>query len=262
MNHSFDGKQLLAELGISPVYVVSYTDSSYLSDRERQYLLSYDNDCTVAFTSPTCDLMFRNGALRYDWQGRGFCCVFVEPPEFLGPTATLGVMLHEAGHHLASCDDPTRDDCDYGRAVKSAWQAMKPNAQHHDRRWLRATVHLWHRATAVLGYEIPFEQTIVLERYGFSRHDLAPLLAEASQRENEPIETILGKSAPGMMASHTPGTATTSKSIWPMIEMAAGHVVQIFQDGHVETAPDLYGRQPSKRFNSMREFYNSLDKVA
>lgn len=196
MNFSYEGKQLLAELGISPVYVVSLTDSSYLSDSERRYLLSCRNDdhtcgVTRAFTSPICDLLFKNGALRYDWEGRGFCCVFVEPPEFLGATETLGTMIHEAGHYLAFCDDPSRDDLDFGRAVKASWQSMKSAAEHHDRQWLRATVHLWHRATTVLGHEIPLDKTLDLEQYGFSAKDLLPLLDEASRREGEDIEAIL-----------------------------------------------------------------------
>lgn len=250
------GKQLLAALGIDPVYVVTTTDAfRQLGELEHNFVFGH-TESTLAFTAPVADLMFSKGYLKYEWRGRGFCCVFRRSPLTLGSTATLGVMVHEAGHYVADCNRPERDDPDFDRAGKVFWASLRTDAEMHNHRWLRATVHLWHRACR-LGYEIPFSNVLKLEQYGYSRQDFAPLLDEVSQREGESIESILGTGVAISQASPIAAQPQLKSTRWPKIQLMAGGPMLLHSDGSVETPPTLSGRR-GERFPSVAAYVQSI----
>ena len=207
-HHSInEGKRLLAALDIDPLYLVDCGDVfRQFNAFEHKYLYDNGGRDIIAFYWPVLDALLSLNCLRYEWKGRG-CCIVLRRSAMQATTAeVLGTLLHEAGHHVAACDRPERDDPDVSRAIKTSRENPLPESEHHNRRWLSATVHLWHRATAVLKYEIPLANVLNLEQYGYAREDLAPLLDEASQREGEPIESILRSSATAK-SSATPDVA-------------------------------------------------------
>ncbi|HMP05526.1 MAG TPA: S49 family peptidase [Lacipirellulaceae bacterium] len=185
--------QLLADLGIDPAYIIALGDTSWnlATEAERAYIFERPDTDTLAFTAPHLDVLLRTGCLQYEWRGRGFCVVF---RQYLRPDTLLGVTLHELAHYHASFDDPSRDEPDPAKAA-AAWRP-RSEAESHDRRWLRACVHLHGRACS-LGWEINLGDVVCLPQYGYSAEDLLPLLAEASRREGEPIEAILASPYPG-----------------------------------------------------------------
>jgi hypothetical protein len=263
MDHTLAGKRLLAQLGIEPVYVVSSTDNfRRLSEAEHQ--LVFGDSGTIAFTSAAADLLFKSSYLRYDWQGRGCCIVFCQSPLFFTETETLGLMLHEAGHYVADYDRPERDDTDHGRALKAFWGSMQQSGEHHDAQWLRATIHLWHRACK-LGYEIPLSNVVNLEQYGFERKHLLPLLDEAERREGEEIESILASgsqptSAPVVSQAANRGLADTPRSV-SIMQGAAGPATT---EGAVAVIPVVgllsdEGGGPSSYQTIAREFDRAID---
>ena len=208
MTHSyiFAGKQLLADLGIAPVYLIDATATGValnFTEAERQLLLSGDN---IAFTNPALDAMLSGRRLLYEWKGRGFACIFEKSPLTMTKSQFLGVLLHEAGHWVAACNKPYRDDPNIKAAIAASFQ---DKYDPHDHRWLRATVHLWHRATAVLGHEINLADVRCLDGYGFGRKELGPLLEEASNREGECVQEILS----GRTNRTTMATTATSQRV-------------------------------------------------
>jgi hypothetical protein len=211
----YEGKQLLNALGIDPVYVVSIDNSlCRLNDAESRLVYGGDENI-LAFTCPVADLMFRK-SLRYEWGGRGFCMVFRKPPVLLTAPQVLGTMIHEAGHWVADCNQPCRDDPDAGRAVETFWKTLRNESQHHDARWKRATIHLWHRACKV-GCEIPLSDVLNLEQYGVSRSSLSTMLAEAERCEGQPIESILAS---------RPTAEPQRKKRRSHVQFIAGRIVQ------------------------------------
>jgi hypothetical protein len=243
--------QLLAEareMGQSlidrPLYVVT-PHSDYLSDMERRLIFT-NCENTLAFTSPVADVLFREGALRYEWSGRGCCVAFRNSPVIFSPARLNGILVHEIGHWVACCNEPCRDNADTVQAAVQFFMTMKTEAEYHDHRWLRATVHLWHRACR-MGYEIPFNDVLNLEQYGYNLHNLAPLLDEASARETEPLERILGSTTRQSKAKQRRRSRTQAI-------MLSGQCVSQHPDGSITTCPDLYGRGGGLHFDSVRDF--------
>ncbi len=193
------GKELLAALGIDPVYVIDVADPfrSYTS-AEWQFVYDDGDGCGIAFTAPTLDALLHQ-TLQYEWKGRGFCVVLQASVYSMSEAETLGVLLHEAAHYVAAYDHPERDAPDIARAAKAGWHSTQTEREAHDKQWLRATIHLWHRACR-MGCEISLSDVVNLEQYGFSRRDLGPVLDEASSREGEDIETILASRLPSTSA--------------------------------------------------------------
>lgn len=266
MNYTNEGKQVLAELGIDPVYTITMTDSLIApTAAEQRYAFGESRENTVAFTSPTCDLMFSKNLLHYEWRGRGFCCVFCQPPEHMSRSRTLGVMIHEAAHWLDNFDRPERSEKDAGKALKQSWQNVRRESEHHNPRWLRALVHLWSRANAA-GYEIPLSDTVNLGQYGFKPSDLLPLLKEAESRSGESIEAILAEKrkpvdqvdqfrTPSRAANESNRPAATRPvGRRRIIQMTPVGAAEFFPDGSVEVGPSVDGSTPARRFASAADF--------
>jgi hypothetical protein len=237
---------LATGLGIRRLYLVTPGSSEYLSEAEYRFMHANKEGC-LAFTSPVCDLLFKN-ALRYQWSGRGCCVVFVRSPMLMAETQTLGMLIHELGHYVADCHKPCRDDNDHDRALKQSWSIMETEEQQHDRKWLRATVHLFHRA-CLMGYEIPFSNVVNLEQYGYSRSDIGPLLSEASAREREPIEQLVSSMRQKIRK-------TTARQRMPRAKpvMIGGQMVLQHSNGSIETLPGLDGKGGGQTFKTVRQF--------
>ncbi|MEX2310636.1 MAG: hypothetical protein WD738_23920 [Pirellulales bacterium] len=262
MSHPYiyEGKQLLAALGIDPVYIIEPTDAfCQLSNVEHRYVWSgVGAECSIAFTSPVLDLLLSN-CLRYEWQGRGCCIALCRSVLQMTASQTLGVLLHEAGHHVAAYDRPERDDDDKERALKTAWASMGKDGEAHNTQWLRATVNLWHRACK-MGYEIPLDDVVTLEQYGFDRSHLLPLLDEAEQREGEPIETILGSSSTA--PASTTSTAKRRRRQFPYVDIIGAEPVTLYADGSLETIPDIHGKRGKMKYQSVHDFLNARELAA
>ncbi|MCA9233344.1 MAG: hypothetical protein KDA57_22055 [Planctomycetales bacterium] len=208
--HQYQIKQLAATLGIAPCYIVDAGDVfGQLSGPERQLISLQQKQKIVAFTAAAADLLFKN-SLQYQWQGRGCCIVFCRGLLQLSEAEALGAAIHEMGHYLAACDNSARNDTNHARAIQNGWATMRPESQHHDQRWLRATTHLWWRAGEA-GHEIPFANVVNLNQYGFTASDLQPLLLEAGQRNHEPVEQILRQPAADSVPVNFPEQSTSGK---------------------------------------------------
>ncbi|MGD9632732.1 MAG: hypothetical protein AB7G28_25120 [Pirellulales bacterium] len=258
-HHSIDeAKRLLNSLGITPIYFVTSDGaiSRQLSDAQWRLGFGDGTEGMLAWTAPIADLLYQS-CLRYEWAGRGCCIVLRRHPINFTTTELLGLAIHEAGHFIAWCDRPDRDDSDSERALKTFWANAQTKSQHHDRRWLRATTHLWHRACR-MGHEIPFTNVLTLEQYGYGRADLTPLLSEASRRESEPIEAILrGDSAPAA----APSQRVPRGSRFPYQTMIHGEVVTLHANGSIDVPPKLDGGG-RERFASVEQFRKARNSKA
>lgn len=198
MHNLYSAKRLVADLGIEPFYAIDIADEFLsLNPNEHAVVFSPSHDQVAAFTSPIADLMFRD-RLRYEWRGRGFCCIYRQSVLQMTEERTLGVTIHEAGHYVEACNRQERDDTNHDRAIKAFWQNGLMGADGgHNARWIRATVHLWWRAIE-LGYEVHPEAVMQLDRYGWSPTSeyVNTLISEATAKRTRPIEAILATPPP------------------------------------------------------------------
>jgi len=172
----------------------------------------------------------------------------------MSPTERLGVLLHEMGHHLADCDQAERDDTDHARAVKTFWTGMRAqsNEEQHNTRWLRATLHLWHRACRA-GYEVPLS-SLGEEHHAISKKRIQPLLDETTEHEGEPIESILGSRVKPAKRKRS------QRGPRDQADVIAGQVVTVHADGTVTEAMALDGSSGGGRHASVRAFLSSLQQ--
>jgi hypothetical protein len=111
-----------------------------------------------------------------------------------------------------------------------------------------------------LGYEIPIAEVVNMERYGFGRKDLLPLLDEAERREGESIESILGSTV-GSQSQSSANVARRNKPRFPKVMMLACGPAKIYADGSIETCPDLHGRG-GRRFASWGDYRAAMAKAS
>jgi len=209
-----DGERMLGQLGVGPpTYIVDVIHGRDV--RLSQFEEEYTDATCAAFTSPICDLLLKDGQLRYRWQGRGFCMVFVRSVYSMSRARTLGLILHEAAHWVANCDRPERDDHNHERAIRRFRKTGIDQKTCHGRRWLRASVNLWFRAVG-FGYQVSIADVVDLREYDYAPKDLTPLLAEARAREREPVEQILRSPMPGKSRKRTPARAPSSRRVEPL----------------------------------------------
>lgn len=176
-------------LDVQPLYVLTTTDQfQRLGGKTHQTVNLYSGEGTTAFTSPVADLDHKE-AIGYQWRGRGCCLVFCRSPLVMSKPEALGLAIHEMGHWLADCNRPERDDTNERRAMINSQKNLRTEREHHNNRWLRSTLHLWHRACRA-GYEIPLN-CLGYKQHKITRPAFKRILAETVDREREPIESIL-----------------------------------------------------------------------
>lgn len=256
---------MLESLGISPAYIIDAGDPHLppLTDEEHQYIYSGEVDeggwlvpDAYGWTNPILDVLLKPNLLKYAWKGRGFCMVLRDRTS---ASKTLGTIIHEAGHYLSFYDIPGRDEPDTKKAAMDLVSATLDGRDVHGLEWLRATVHLWHRAVA-LGYRVPFGDTVCLEQYGYDRRDLLPLLNEAPNREHEPIERILRPVARVARANKKQAGKKPQVARGPSILWLGGQPVRCHVDGTIETFPDANG-VGATRYRGIREFLDEVCNV-
>jgi hypothetical protein len=243
-----EGHEMLAALGIQPAYVVTMDTTRFpFSDAEWRYVHEHHAGAR-GFTSPVADVMLKN-ALRYDWKGRGCCIVLCVSPQGLSRVERLGLILHEAAHYVADCDQPARDDVDHVRAVQAFWGSLRSTEDPHGERWLRALVHLWVRADA-MGFPLGLGDTMDPEFHPCKPEQLLPLLKEADDRAGESIESILATPLPGATATVTTTTMSTEPRKRRRVRFGTspGGFTEFHPDGSCETFASLDGTSPALRF--------------
>lgn len=238
-------RELLAELGFEPVYLIDIVDGcgAAFTEPERQFIFSPSHDDGIACTSPVCDLMFKSGRLKYEYQGRGLCIVFRKSVLQQSLAEVLGATIHEAGHHAAAYDNPSRDDDDHVRAVQTFWTSGMCGADGgHNSRWVRATVHLWWRALCA-GRSVKISDVMRTEMYGMPHEkELSDsLLPECSQRDNEDVESILATPAPSAFCRLFPGERLERTSKRPAPSGASASVARRPQSNRAPVAVAVPG---------------------
>jgi hypothetical protein len=158
-----------------------------LSEGERAYWQGKPS--TLAATSPVTDLVYRVGALRYDYKGRGFCCVLWRGAFQRSQSEVIGSVLHEAAHYVNYAPYPEREERDPCRAMAMFSKNAAFRRDPHGETFLRACAHLWRRATKA-GYLVPLADVIDHERYGHAQSKLLSAVDEAVRWESESLAAV------------------------------------------------------------------------
>ncbi|MEO1529815.1 MAG: hypothetical protein AAFX06_30755 [Planctomycetota bacterium] len=192
-------RDLCRAIGIArPIYFVD-VHSQYLTPAEMAFIQSLGS--TTAVTGLCADLMLRDGALRYSWNGRGFCVIWKQSAHELTEQQVLSVVCHEAGHYFDYSRFPSRDEPNERKAKRAR---VKLRA-HHGSRWVRATVHAYERAR-LLGFNVAADH-LQLNHPSYaagnvSAHRLIDaVVPEVHERAGEPVESILKSPRPRALST-------------------------------------------------------------
>lgn len=206
-----------------------------LTEGERAYWQGKAS--TLAATSPVMDLVYRNGALRYAYQGRGFCCVLWRGAFRRTQSEVIGSVLHEGAHYLTYAAYPERSERDPCRAMQMFSANSHFNSAAHGEQFLRACVNLWQRALNA-GYDVAFEHVIDTDHYGFSSSQVAAAIGEAVRWRDKPLGAVelllaLPKESPSAPAPRSVAATTPPILAEPKLVAGDGEPVWQFPDGRI-----------------------------